>query len=301
MTPENHQSEELTISKAELVTLKFFSLSNYRQIRTPFVFIDESGSLHNKADYYFGIGSFKTHRSPTLYKILRSVRDRFNYRVELKFKKLSKISLGPAKAFLTAAIGSQSGAFKCVIIPKNDPVFDIEKYFANDPVNVYKKFLVYLLKRNINEIDIITVLADDYFTPFSADLVDIFEGGVRALINSHLKRLAITGIHQVCSHSTDLIQLVDLILGCVMFDLKSHTGIIDLSKPTKSQLIKLELVNHLKDLINMPRTDYFFSKDGSERKRFAPRSGKFECLMFVPKEEFQINESGPPSNETEPA
>lgn len=271
------------ISREQLTRLKFFSLKNFRQIKTSFVFIDECGSLSDSSDQYFGLGSFKIYRPSTLYPLFRSIRDKFQYKPELKFRRLSNLSLPPAKAFLTAAMANEGGFFKAMIIPKNHPDFDIVQYFNNDSFEVYKKFLVILLKKNINEIDLITVLADDYFAPFSPKKLESFEGGVRALTNSHFERLAVTGICQISSNSSDFIQLVDLILGCVMFDLKIQKRLIEPTMLTGSQQIKFELLNHFKDIINMPRNEFFFQWNGMDRKRYSPRSKKVDLEFFTPR------------------
>jgi hypothetical protein len=293
---KTQKKAKVRISRKEHVHLKFFSLENYRQIKTPFGFVDESGLLNVKSDPYFALGLLKTHRASTLYPLIRSHRCRHEYYAELKFNKLSIRSLPLAIDVFTSVLESDTTSFSSIIIPKHDEDFDPEAYFSNDFFLIYKKFLVLLLKENIGPIEILTVLADDYFTPNDKDVIDTFEGGIRAIVNDNKKRLAMTGICQINSKSNDFIQIVDLMLGCVMLDLKIQKGMVDVKSVTSTKALQIQLLEHLKKLLQMEPNESFFIKNGNFNRSFLKRKPSFKVRIFDPKKAVHIIEKSEPSS-----
>ncbi|MDD5054681.1 MAG: DUF3800 domain-containing protein [Candidatus Peribacteraceae bacterium] len=275
-------NEPAKLSKEELIQLKFFSLLNYRQIRTPFAFIDESGALSRKDDPFFGIGMFKVHRPSLLYRELRRIRSRYNFYEEIKFNKLSFVTLKIAREFLKVATQNRGSNFSAIIIPKTDPSFDLDKYFNGDIFQLYKKFLVELIKKNISEVEVLTVLSDDYFTPtdslFDNGEGESFEGGVRAIVNDHFKRLALTGVCQISSKWNDCLQLVDILIGCSVFDAKIAKGYINENTLSKTQSIKMDLLNFVKEALGIKKNVRL-----SSLKHYESKDKRFRVKLFVPK------------------
>jgi len=136
------KEKEIKISRSEYTSLKFFSVKNYLQLKTPFAFVDETGVLNNEKDPYFAIGLVKSQRAQTLYPKFRSLRSRYHLNAELKFNILKSSLLPIAKDFLDVVLLSPVSKFSCVIIPKKDQNFDPEKYFKNDIFEIYRKFLI---------------------------------------------------------------------------------------------------------------------------------------------------------------
>jgi hypothetical protein len=82
------------------------------------------------------------------------------------------------------------------------------------------------------------VIADEYSTPPA----ETFEENVRDYVNQQLRRQAVAGVCRMRSHGIDLLQLIDLILGAVVYEYKARTGVVSPSayKP------KAKLLAHLK-------------------------------------------------------
>jgi hypothetical protein len=83
------------------------------------------------------------------------------------------------------------------------------------------------------------IIADEYSTPPA----ETFEESVRDYVNSRLSRTAVAGVCRMRSSGVDLLQLIDLILGAVVYEYKAESGIVNIAayKP------KAELLEHLKD------------------------------------------------------
>jgi len=285
--------KEITISIKEYIDLSFFSLKNFRQMKTPFAFVDETGALNVKTEPYFALGLVKTQRAQTLYPKFRSLRSKLQLFPELRFYNLTNHLLPLAKGFIDIFIDSPVSSFNCIIIPKHDKDFDAETYFNSDIFEVYRKFLTILIKESIGPIDILTVLADDYFCPYNDATLETFEGSIRALVNSHFGRLALTSVCQISSKSSDFIQLTDLILGCVLMDLRIQVGLIDTKKLSSSNSVRLELLQHLKEKLAMPKDASFFNKGGKFVKSFT--RSRFKGKLFDPKTAVHVIEKSEPS------
>ena len=82
------------------------------------------------------------------------------------------------------------------------------------------------------------VIADEYSTPPA----ETFEENVRDYVNRQLHRSAVAGVCRMRSSGIDLLQLIDLILGAVVYEYKKRTGVVSPSayKP------KAKLLAHLK-------------------------------------------------------
>lgn len=279
---------EVTIGTDEYTDLNFFSLKSFRQMKTPFAFVDETGALNNATEPYFGLGLVKTQRPQTLYPRFRSLRDKLSLRQELKFHKLDEHVLELAKGFIDIMIESPVSSFNCIIIPKHDEDFDPETYFDNDIFEIYRKFLTIIIKESISEIDILTVIADDYFCPYDSGTLETFEGSIRALVNRHFGRLALTSVLQINSKSSDFIQLTDLVLGCVMMDLKIQMGLIDRKNLSAKNRVKMQLLNHLKNRLGMSTSASFFRKGGKFVRSFSKRRFGFRAKLFDPKNAVHI-------------
>ncbi|MFA5788873.1 MAG: DUF3800 domain-containing protein [Candidatus Gracilibacteria bacterium] len=282
------KEKNVVISKGEYVRLNFFSLGNFRQMKTPFGFVDETGLLNSKTDPYFAIGLLKTQRAPTLYPKFRSLRAKLNCYPELKFNGLTNFLLPLAKGFIDVLFDSPVSTFSCVIIPKHDEDFDPETYFNNDIFEIYRKFFIVLIKENIGPIEILTILADDYFSPYDERTLDTFEGSIRAIVNSHFDRLALTGICQIRSNSNDFLQITDLLLGCVSLDLKIQKDLIDLAVLSTTKTVQIELLNHVKSRLGISPDGSFFLHQGLFVKSFHKSKPSFRITLFDPKKAVHI-------------
>ena len=83
------------------------------------------------------------------------------------------------------------------------------------------------------------MIADEYSTPPAYT----FEENVRDYVNRKLGRCAVAGVCRMRSDGVDLLQLIDLILGAVVYEYKAESGVTQMPqyKP------KAKLLDHLKE------------------------------------------------------
>lgn len=89
----------------------------------------------------------------------------------------------------------------------------------------------------LKENEILILVADHITTP-----KDIrFEVNTKRKFNSSMKRLSLAGVCRFDSKANDLLQVVDLLIGCVTYDVKVSARLL------KGSPHKMELVNYLKE------------------------------------------------------
>jgi hypothetical protein len=211
------------------------TLADYKQIWTPFCFLDESGNLDPKSQPYFTVGMIKCSQPYYLQQKLRYTREKNNFWWELKFNNLNKIKLGMSLAVLDALFETRSIHFSSYTIDKRSDYF--KKEFHGDPFIAYEQITKHLLKGNLRKNEILIVLADNVVAPKR----NRFEVNVKNGINNKFERLAIAGVCRLDSKSNDLLQLADLLIGSINYELLLKEKIIE--KPAK---YKGEFINKLK-------------------------------------------------------
>jgi hypothetical protein len=82
------------------------------------------------------------------------------------------------------------------------------------------------------------VLADEYSTPAKVD----FEGNVRRCVNGRLGQKVVVGICRMRSTGVDLFQVLDVLLGAVVYDYKMQAGLI----PGAGSPPKVDVLNHIR-------------------------------------------------------
>jgi hypothetical protein len=211
-------------------------LSDYDQIWTKFCFLDETGSLHNPTDPFFTVGILKLSQPYYLMNKLRYERDKQNFYDELKFNKLSKRNIGFAKFVLGALFDARSTQFYSYSVDKEGEYFRRE--FGGDPWKAYEKLTIRLLKDAVlAPKEVLILLADHVTTP---DHVR-FEVEVKKTMNLQMKRLALAGVCRLDSRANDLLQVVDLVIGAISYDLKRSIGVTG-----KGDSNKISFVEELK-------------------------------------------------------
>ncbi len=248
-------------------------LCDYKDIQTKFCFMDETGLLHSDRDKFFAIGLIESPNPEKIYRQLRIIRDRFNYREELKWTRIDrKIRFEVAMEFFKVFMAGDT-KFNCIILNKGE--LDFEKYFQNNLYKVYKNFSIALLKLafggNPNGVSI--VLSDDYFFPEGED----FEGSVKRILNDHYKKFVVAGICQIDSCSSDILQLTDLILGAVVCDLKKQNGLVE-----KQNQFKRKFLNFLYQKLKI-HGSFFINRQGYKTRNFILCGDKIRATIFDPK------------------
>ncbi|MEK7606884.1 MAG: DUF3800 domain-containing protein [Patescibacteria group bacterium] len=217
-------------------------LADFDKIWTKFCFLDETGTLSDQNDQYFTVGILKMSQPYYLQSRLFFERSKIKFYDEVKFNKLSKNNVGFAKTVIDALFETRSiGFYSYSISTKSDYYL---KRFDQNPWLAYEQITLKLLDAALSEKEVIVLIADYVTTP-----KDIrFEVEVKKKFNQYKKRLALAGVCRFDSKSNDLIQLVDLLIGAVTYDIKFFKKLVDGSK------YKLEIVDYLKRKLG---TDFF--------------------------------------------
>lgn len=222
-----------------------------------FAFIDESGNL--ASERYFGLGMLLVEQVGPLYDAIKpfydKVRDlskiqkektindltvnekyeeiaaiaRSSRRFELKFKYVNFTNNSVYRELAKEYFKFPDCRFSAVIIDRKDPNFKPQDVFAS-PWFMYISYSAILLASNINNLAhcSVCVLADDLSRPKSVE--QTFEEALVEKIANRLRKDGIErkifNIARLESHSSLMLQLVDILLGCIMYDFKKESGLI---------------------------------------------------------------------------
>lgn len=209
-------------------------LTDYDSIWTKFCFLDETGNLSDEKDPYFTIGLLKMSQPYYLQSKLMYERNKRNFHDEMKFNMLSKHNVEFAKFAVGALLDTKSIDFYSYTTKKDTPYFQAN--FNGNQWIAYEKATLKLLESACAEKEILILIADHVTTPKDIK----FEVNTKKNFNIMKRRLALAGVCRFDSKSNDLLQVVDLIIGAITYDLKLSLGVVSGSK------YKKELVGHIK-------------------------------------------------------
>lgn len=210
-------------------------LSDYNQIWTKFCFLDETGVLSDKKEQYFTVGILKMSQPYYLQSKLFFERSKIKFYDEMKFNKLSKNNVNFAKIAIDALFETRSiGFYSYSISTKSDYFL---RNFNKNPWLAYEQIALKLLDAALSGQEIIILVADYVTTPKNIR----FEVETKKKFNQNKKRLALAGVCRFDSKSNDLLQLVDLLIGAITYDIKFVRKLVDGSKH------KIEIVDYLKN------------------------------------------------------
>jgi hypothetical protein len=210
-------------------------LSNFDQIWTKFCFLDESGSLSNYTEPYFTVGLLKMSMPYYLQSKIIYERSKQHFHDELKFNKISEKNIKFAKFIIDCLFDTKSLSFYSYTTHKSSKYFKTN--FSKDIWSAYEKITLKLLDAALSEKEILILIADHVTTPRDVK----FEVNTKKNFNFSKKRLALAGVCRFDSKSNDLLQVVDLVIGCINYDIKCEKKLIPGSKH------KLEIVKYLKE------------------------------------------------------
>lgn len=214
-------------------------LVDFDQIWTKFCFLDESGSLSNPTEPYFTVGVLKTSQPYYLQSKILYERSKKNFHDEMKFNKLSKLNIDFAKFVIDSIFETQSLSFYSYTTHKQSSYF--QNNFSSGAWAAYEDITLKLMHAALAEKEILILLADHITTPREVK----FEVEVKKKFNRSKQRLALAGVCRFDSKSNDLLQVVDLIIGCITYDVKCANNQIPGSK------YKLELAQYLKSKLGI--------------------------------------------------
>jgi len=217
------------------------SLGNYDKIWSKFCFLDESGSLCDGTNPFFTIGIIKCSQPYYLYSKLQYQRTKTGFYDEMKFNKISKKNINFLKFAIDAFLDTRSLNFYSYTVDKSGGYF--KSQFNNNQWQAYEEISIKLLEEGVlggngneNQNEIIILIADHITTPKHVK----YEVMVKNKINKNRKRLAVAGVCRFDSKGNDLLQVVDLIIGAINYDLKLNFKFVSGDKH------KIEFLEHFK-------------------------------------------------------
>lgn len=243
---------------------------DFRNIKTSFCFLDETGLIFDKKDKYFALGLVKCSYPEKIYNKIRKIRQRSNYNEEVKWAQLnSKIRFNIAMDIFKCFLNEVDVKFNCIILNKDE--LDFAKEYNNDLCKVYRSFTISLLKLVVGKIpqEVLIVLADDYFTPERLEI----ENTIKKFTNNHYQKFVVAGVCQINSKSSDLLQLTDLILGAIVYDLKKTEKII-----IGKNKYKRKFLNFVYQKLNIKES--FFINSSRKTRNYILSGDKIRATIF---------------------
>lgn len=202
-------------------------LKDFGSIWTKFCFLDETGSLNSGNERFFTVGVLKMSQPYYLQSKIQYERNKRNFHDELKFSALSRKKVDFAKFVIDSVFETKSISFYSYSISKQSDYF--KKQFSDDPWQAYEKITLKLMYAALSENEILILLADHITVPKEIK----YEKEVKKKFNSSKKRLALAGVARFDSRSQDLLQVVDLLIGAISYDLKLQHNLIAGSESKK--------------------------------------------------------------------
>lgn len=236
---QRHKIKNMFFKSNKEIPTENLKLSDFDKIWTKFCFLDETGTLSEQQDQYFTVGILKMSQPYYLQSKLFFERSKIRFYDEVKFNKLSKNNVGFAKTAIDALFETRSIDFYSYSISTKSDYY--LKSFDQNPWLAYEQITLKLLEVALARQEIIVLIADYVTTP-----KDIrFEVETKKKFNQKKRRLALAGVCRFDSKSNDLLQLVDLLIGAITYNVKFTKRLVDGSK------YKLEIVDYLKSKLGV--------------------------------------------------
>lgn len=222
-----------------------------------FAFIDESGNL--ASERYFGIGMLLIKDAGSLYDTIKPFYDKArdiaraqkekiitdylknnkneelaaiakaSVGFELKFKYINFTNNAVYAELLRKYFTFPECRFSAIVVDRQDKDFKPQEVFAN-PWSMYLSYSALLLSGNMNNLSgcNVCVLADDLTKPRA--ITATFEDALYSKITQKLKSdgfaRGIFNATRLESHASLMLQIVDILLGAVLYDFKKAQGLI---------------------------------------------------------------------------
>jgi len=233
-----------------------------------FAFIDESGNL--ASERYFGIGMLLVEDAGSLYDAIKpfydKVRDiaktqkektvndylqngkhtdlaaiaKAGHGFELKFKYINFTNNAVYAELIRKYFEFSKCRFSVIVVDRQDKDFRPQEVFAN-PWSMYLSYSALLLAGNMNNLDTcsVCILADDLTKP--KNITTTFEDALYSKITQKLKQdvhdREIFNVTRLESHSSLMLQVVDILLGAVLYDFKKSAGLISVKLEQRQEIV----------------------------------------------------------------
>jgi len=164
---------------------------------------------------------------------------------ELKFNKLSNLNINFAEKVIDVYLDTKSLNFSSYTLDKRGSYFS--RQYGGDPWKAYEDISVRLIRSNLFSSEVLAVIADYVTTPREIK----FEASVKKRINTDTQRFSIMGVVRIDSRSNDVLQIVDLMIGAINYDLKLTTGLTKSGDRHKRQFVDyLKSKLEVRDFLN---------------------------------------------------
>lgn len=206
-------------------------MSSRQESDHAFGFMDETGGLQTIRDPFFAVGLLRTREPYELLRPMQRIRDKQHFYDEIKWNKVSAKKLPILRDLIDVFLSSEA-TFSAFVVDKQK--HDVVARFGG-LFNAYDALARQLVRGSIRRGEVMWIVADEYSTPPKVT----FEENVRDYVNQRLRRKGVAGVCRMRSTGVDLLQMVDLILGAVVYERKVAMGIA-------SYTPKVDLLGHLK-------------------------------------------------------
>jgi hypothetical protein len=167
---------------------------------------------------------------------MQRIRDKQHFYDEIKWSRTSSKKLPLLEDLVDVFLSCPGASFSALVCDKNE--HDLVAQFGG-LFEAYDYLARQLVWASIHRGEVMWIVADEYSTPPGHH----FEENVRNWVNGKVRRDAVAGVCRMRSNGVDLLQLIDLILGAIVYEYKADRGVVGLNgyKP------KVKLLNHLKE------------------------------------------------------
>lgn len=204
-----------------------------------FGFLDETGTLGGPRDPFFAVGLMSCANPYEIQRPIQRLRDKHHFYDEIKWNRVSIKSLPLLITCVDIFFGNDA-VFSAFITDKQR--HDVITRFGG-VFPAYECLARQLVRASIRRGETLYLIADEYSTPPQ----ETFEENVRDHVNKKLRRTGVAGVCRMRSGGVDLLQLIDVLLGAVVYDYKAERGVVR----TADYKPKVQLLNHIKQKVGV--------------------------------------------------
>jgi hypothetical protein len=170
-----------------------------------------------------------------LQRPIQRIRDKRHFYDEIKWSQVSAKKLPLLETLIDVFFASPATLSVFVIDKqKHDPIARFGGLFE-----AYECLARQLVLGSIKRGETMFLIADEYSTPPTVT----FEENVRDYVNQRLHRKAVAGVCRMRSSGVDLLQLIDLLLGAVVYEYKAKGGVVGPGRYSP----KVKLLEYIKE------------------------------------------------------
>jgi hypothetical protein len=193
-------------------------------------YLDDSGVLAGGSRILV-VGGIKVRRHGELLRAVRHIRDQTGFRREFKFEGINKGSAAAYYAMIDAL--EKSDAHIVAIVGRAHDAKSERPAWLH-----YATLTAQLVCGSLNRRELASLLMDEISTPTDV----AFEDVVRGMVNKRLDNTSVISAACLTSHSSDGLQIADLVASAIAFDRRRIAG-----ESGKANSIKGRIVQRLKD------------------------------------------------------